>query len=181
VRLLAALVLPPLLALGIAFGAMRLVGGPPSSPHMHAQGVVWGKRTFVNRAALRRWLHSRGRSYEAWARRHPVKPKPRATPSNAVPPSAHGSSAVRSKMAVGGIALVALAALALLVRRRRPPVRRLRGRVPRPSFPRPRLGTSYARAHSATLLAWRAHPDLAWYVAGGALVAGAALVIAGWG
>ena len=178
-RLLAALVLPPLLALGIAFGAMRLVGGPPSSPHMHAQGVVWGKRTFVNRAALRRWLHSRGRSYQAWERRHPVKP--RATPPKAVPPSAHGSSAVGSKMVVGSVALVALAALALLARRRRPPVRRLRGRVRRPPFPRPRLGTSYARAHSATLLAWRAHPDLAWYVAGGALVAGAALVIAGWG
>jgi hypothetical protein len=83
-------------------------------------------------------------------------------------------------MVRGGIAALALAALALLVRRRRPRLRRLTGLVRGRSLPRPRVGTSYARAHSATLLAWRGHPDLAWYVAGGALVAGAALVIAGW-
>jgi len=43
------------------------------------------------------------------------------------------------------------------------------------------VGASYVRAHSATLLAWRGHPDLAWYVAGGALAVGAGLVVAGWG
>jgi MYXO-CTERM domain-containing protein len=177
VRLLAALVLPPLLALGIVFGAMRLVGGPPSSPHERAQGVVWGKRTFVNRAAFARWLNSRGRSYLVWARRHPVRPK--VAPSKGSRPSAHDSSSTGSTVAFGGFALFAVAALAFLLRRRRPPLRRLTGLVRRPSLPRPRPGPSYARAHSATLAAWRHHPDLAWYLAGGALVAGAALVVAG--
>ena len=158
---------------------MRLVGGPPSSPHMHAQGVVWGKRTFVDRAALGRWLHSRGRSYQAWARRHPVKPKQRVAAPKADRPSSHGSSSFDSTMMLGGVALLAFGGLVFLVRRR-PPSRRLTGLPRRPSLPRPRLGPSYARAHSATLLAWREHPDLAWYVLGGVLVAGAAIVAAGW-
>ena len=157
---------------------MRLVGGPPSSPQMHAQGVVWGKRTFVNRAALGRWLHARGRSYLVWARRHPVKPRPAA--SKADRPAADRSSSSDSTLLLAGIAVLAVGGLALLLRRRRPPLRRVSGLVRRPLLPRPRLGTSYARAQSATLLAWRDHPDLAWYVAGGALVAGAALVVAGW-
>ena len=168
-KLLAALVLPPLLTLAIAVGAVRLVGGLSPPPQTHAQGIVWGKRTFVSRVELGRWLDSRGRSYEAWARRHPVEAP--AAPSNAEPPAGHRS------LLLGGIAVLAVGLLAVLVRarRRRPPLAR------RPSLPRPRVGPSYARAHSATILAWRAHPDLAWYVAGGALVAGAALVVAGWG
>jgi uncharacterized protein (TIGR03382 family) len=164
VRLLAALVLPALLALGIAFGATRIVGGALTSSHVRAHGVVWGKRTFASRAALARWLRSQGRSYQAWARRHPVKP-----------PAANGraSSSLDSTTVGGGIAVLGLGALAFLVRRRRRSLRRLVAR------PGPRIGASYARAHSATVLAWRAHPDLAWYVAGGALVAGAALVVTG--
>jgi MYXO-CTERM domain-containing protein len=157
-RLLAALVLPPLLALGIAFGATRVVGGAPT----HAQPVVWGKRTFASRAALGRWLRSRGRSYEAWARRHPATP----------PVAKDGrSSSLDSTTVGGGIAVLGLGALALLVRRRRRSLARL--------VSRPRIGASYARAQSATVLAWRAHPDLAWYVAGGALAVGAGLVVAG--
>src|SRR5205085_7863187 len=73
VRLLAALVLPALLTLALAVGAMRIVGGLWASPQKHPQGIVWGKRTFVSRADLGRWLESRGQSYEAWARRHPVQ------------------------------------------------------------------------------------------------------------
>ena len=164
-RLLAALVLPPLLTLGIAFGAVRLVG-PLTSPRMHAQGVVWGKRTFVNRAALGRWLDSHGRSYQTWARRHPVKPPVAKS-------AGRGSSSFGSTTVLGGIGVLAACGLAFFVRRRGLPVRRLT------SLPRPRLGSSYARAPSAALVVWRAHPDLAWYVAGGALVAGAALVVTG--
>ena len=166
-RLLAALVLPALLTLAIAVGAVRIVGGL-SAPRTHAQGIVWGKRTFVSRADFGRWLESRGRSYEAWARRHPAEAAA-ATPK-ADRPAGHRS------LLLGGIAVLVLGGLALLVRGRgrRPPLAR------RPSLPRPRLGSTYARAHSATLLVWRGHPDLAWYVAGGALVAGAALVVAGW-
>ena len=170
-RLLAALVLPPLLTLGIAFGAVRLVG-PLTSPREHAQGVVWGKRTFVNRAALGRWLDAHGRSSQAWARRHPVKP-PVAT-SKADRPAGRGSASFDSTMVLGGIAVLAAGGLAFLVRRRGRSPRRLSG------LPRPRLGPSYARAQSATLLAWHGHPDLAWYVAGGALAVGAGLLVAGW-
>ena len=167
-RLLAALVLPALLTLAIAVTAVRIVGGLSSSPRKHAQGIVWGERTFVSRADLGRWLESRGRSYEAWARRHPAQAAA-ATPK-ADPPAGRS-------LLLGGVAVLALGGLALLGRNRsrRPPLTR------RPSLPRPRVGSTYARAHSATLLAWRGHPDLAWYVAGGALVAGAALVAAGWG
>jgi len=170
-RPLAALVLPPLLTLGIAFAAVRIVGDLPASQHTHAHGIVWGSRTFASRAAFGRWLESRGRSYEAWARRHPGRAKAAAAKAKADPPAG------RRSLLVGGIVVLALGGLALLARGRgeRPPL------VRRRSLPRPRVGASYARAHSATLLAWRAHPDLAWYVAGGALVAGAALVVAGWG
>ena len=72
-------------------------------------------------------------------------------------------------MVLGSIAggLGALGLL-LLVRRRRLSVRL-----------RPRLGSSYERAHSATLGTWHEHPALVWYVAGGALVAAAALVVVG--
>ena len=68
------------------------------------------------------------------------------------------------------------ARLFLLVGRRRPPLRRRPSRVRQP-----RLAPSYARAHATILVFWRRHPDLAWYVAGGALAAGGALVVAGWG
>jgi LPXTG-motif cell wall-anchored protein len=168
-RLVAALVLPPLLTLTIAVGAVRLVGGLSVAPQTHAHGIVWGKRTFVNRAELGRWLNSQGRSYEVWAQRHPAS-APAAT-ARADGPAAHRS------FLLAGISVLSLGGLALLVRRRRsrPPLAR------RPSLPRPRVGWSYARVQSATILAWRGHPDLAWYVAGGALAVGAGLVVAGWG
>jgi hypothetical protein len=168
VRLLAALVLPPLLTLAIAVGAVRIVGGLSTQPRTHAHGIVWGKRTFASRAAFGRWLDSQGRSYEAWARRHPAK-------ASAATPKAERSAGHRSLL-LGGIAVLGLGGLALLSRGRgrRPPLSR------RPSLRRPRLGPSYARAQSATLLAWREHPDLAWYVAGGALAVGAGLLVAGW-
>ena len=168
-RLLAALMLPPLLTLTIAVGAVRLVGGLSAAPRTHAHGIVWGKRTFVNRAELGRWLNSHGRSYQVWAQRHPVNAP--AAMARADRPGGQRS------LLLAGISVLSLGGLALLVRRRRsrPPL------VRRPSLPRPRVGWSYARVQSATVLAWRGHPDLAWYVAGGALVAGAALVAAGWG
>jgi hypothetical protein len=162
VRLLAALLLPPLLVLAMAFVATQIVGGLEASPRTHAQAVVWGKRTFANRAAFARWLRSHGRSYEAWARRHPVKPPVADRPAE---------QSFDPTIPLGGIAVLAVAGLGFLFWRRR---------IRRPSLPRPRLGASYARAHSATLVAWHDHPNFVWYVAGGALVAGAALVAAGW-
>jgi hypothetical protein len=161
VRLLAALVLPALLTLTIAVGAVRLVGDLSAAKRTQAHGIVWGKRTFVNRAELGRWLSSQGRSYQVWAQRHPSV-APAATAK--ADPAGHRS------LLLAGISVVSLGGLTLLVRRRRtrPPL------VRRPSLPRPRLASSHA-------LAWREHPDLAWYVAGGALAVGAGLVVAGWG
>jgi hypothetical protein len=169
VRLLAALVLPPLLTLTIAVGAVRLVGGLSAAQRTQAHGIVWGKRTFVNRAELGRWLTSQGRSYQVWARRHPAKA--RAATAKADQPAGHRS------LLLAGISVLSVGGLALLGRRRlsRPPLAR------RPSLPRPRVGWSYSRAQSAAILAWRGHPDLAWYVAGGALAVGAGLLVAGWG
>jgi hypothetical protein len=163
VRLLAALVLSALLTLAIVAGVVRIVGGISKPPRMHPQGIVWGDRTFTSRAAFGLWLESRGRSFQAWARRHPVK-VPTATPK------ADGSSSRGSTTMLGGAAFLFVLGLVFLVRRLRLSVR-----------VRPRVGASYARAQSAALVAWHEHPDLAWYVAGGALVAGAALVVAGWG
>jgi MYXO-CTERM domain-containing protein len=163
VRLLAALVLPALLTLAIAVAAVRIVGGLTTPPRTHAHAIVWGTRTFASRAELGRWLESRGRSYEAWARRHPAKPR-------VVQTKPDGSSSRGSTTILGGAAVLAALGLAFLVRRRR----RLSVRL------RPRLSSSYARAHSATLLAWHDHPALVWYVGGGALVAAAALLVAGW-
>ena len=82
-------------------------------------------------------------------------------------------------MAFVAVTLAALAAIGLvIVRRRRFRRRRLRLSAGRAV---PWLGSSYSRAHSATVMAWHDHPDLAWYLAGVALVAGAALVVASWG
>jgi hypothetical protein len=151
------------LTLAIAVGAVRIVGGLSDTPRTRPQGVVWGKRTFVSRYELGRWLESHGRSYELWARRHPVVPP-------VAKPKADRSSSRGSAMVLGGIACgLGALGLLLLVRRRRLSVRL-----------RPRLGSPSQRAHSVTVLAWREHPDLAWYVAGGVLAVCAGLAVAGW-
>ena len=167
-RSLAALMLSALLTLAIVVGTIRIAGDLWPSPPTHQQGVFWGNRLFVSRAAFGRWLESHGKSYKAWARRHPVRVST-ATPK-ADPPA-------RRSLLFGGVAVLFVGGLVLLdwgrVRRSLLPRR--------PSVPRPRVGASYARAHSAAFMALREHPDLAWYVAGGALVAGASLLVAGWG
>jgi hypothetical protein len=37
-----------------------------------ATSVVWGDRVFGSRAELARWLRSRGVSYDAWSKKHPL-------------------------------------------------------------------------------------------------------------
>jgi hypothetical protein len=175
VRLLAALVLPPLLAVGFAYTAERVVGGPPA-PQVRAEGLVWGKRTFATRADFARWLQAHGRSYDVWAARHPL---PKVASSRDDRSSAHRLPSASSRVAFLGVTVAAVAAIALVILRRRRS-RRLRRGLP-VSRALPWLGASYARAHSATLTTWHDHPDLVWYLAGVALVAGAALVVASWG
>lgn len=36
------------------------------------EAFVWGDRVFHDRAHLEQWLHDRGLSYDAWARKHPA-------------------------------------------------------------------------------------------------------------
>jgi hypothetical protein len=168
VRPLAVLVLSPLLAVGIAHTSGRLAGGPP-----RVEGIVRGHRTFATCAELARWLRAHGRSYEVWVKRHPL---PKAASSRDDRSWTARLTSASSRVAFLG---VTVAAIALVVRRRRRSWRR-RLRLPvRRALPW--LGASCSRAHTATLMAWHDHPDLAWYVAGVALVAGAALVVASWG
>jgi hypothetical protein len=51
-----------------------LIGVELSRPKIPASvaptGVVWDDRTFLSKAALRRWLRSRGVDYPQWARHH---------------------------------------------------------------------------------------------------------------
>ncbi|HYZ75963.1 MAG TPA: hypothetical protein VE596_01195 [Gaiellaceae bacterium] len=168
-RVLAALLLSPLLAVGIAYTAERVVGGPA------APQVVWGKRTFATHADFARWLRAHGRSYEVWAKRHPL---PRTTSSRDDRSWADRLTSASSRVAFLGVAVAAVAAAALVILRRRRSLRRRRGVWARRALPW--LGSSYARAHSGTLMAWRDHPGIAWYVAGAALVPGAALVVSSW-
>jgi hypothetical protein len=63
-----ALTLSAVIALGIA--AFEAI---PTASHGPAAGVVWRGQTFATRAAFARWLRSRGVSYRAWARQHPVQ------------------------------------------------------------------------------------------------------------
>ncbi len=60
-------------AIGLPWiGIVKTVENPPPPQVLKAQGIVWGGRVFVDRAALAAWLRSRGASYEAWAKNHPV-------------------------------------------------------------------------------------------------------------
>lgn len=69
--LVASLILSVVILLGFAaFEARVLVPGPSNG---QAKGVVWRGRTFATRAEFARWLRSRGVSYRAWARSHPVE------------------------------------------------------------------------------------------------------------
>jgi hypothetical protein len=51
--------------------------------------VAWGDRVFETRPQLKAWLEARGRSYTAWARRHPAASQvvdPHAAPATKVVP-----------------------------------------------------------------------------------------------
>jgi hypothetical protein len=67
----AALILPAVIAFGIAGFEMRVAHPLPSNGP--TKGIVWGDHTFVSQMAFARWLRSRGVNYRVWARRHPVR------------------------------------------------------------------------------------------------------------
>jgi hypothetical protein len=65
---LGALVILPWVKVGM------VLHNPPTVPAttVHAEGVVWADRVFVNRHELAVWLRSRGASYDEWVRNHPA-------------------------------------------------------------------------------------------------------------
>jgi hypothetical protein len=69
--LIAALILPAVIVLGIAAFETRIFHAVPSNGP--TRGIVWDGHTFATQAAFARWLRSRGFSYRVWARRHPVR------------------------------------------------------------------------------------------------------------
>ena len=168
-KLLAALVLPALLVVAFFYVGVRIVGDLPQS-RAPAEGVVWGKRTFANRAELGRWLQSRGMSYQVWARRHPVPTR--------VEPKSDRPTPSRTELVIGAAVLAALATGYLARRERRDGTLSDGGRA--------LLGAGHAiaaspgRARWAATLTMRRHPDVAWLVIGSILVAAAALLVSGW-
>lgn len=69
--LVAALILPAVIVLGIAAFETRIFYPVPSNGP--TRGIVWSGHTFATQAAFARWLRSRGVPYRVWARRHPVR------------------------------------------------------------------------------------------------------------
>jgi len=69
--LVAALILPAVIVLGIAAFETRIFYPAPSNGP--TRGIVWAEHTFATQAAFAHWLRSRGVPYRVWARRHPVR------------------------------------------------------------------------------------------------------------
>jgi hypothetical protein len=69
--LVAALILPAVIVLGIAAFETRIFYPVPSNGP--TRGIVWDGHTFATKAAFARWLRSRGVTYRVWARRHPIR------------------------------------------------------------------------------------------------------------
>ncbi len=69
--LVAALILPAVIVLGIAAFETRIFYPVPSNGP--TRGIVWAGHTFATQAAFAGWLRSRGVPYRVWARRHPLR------------------------------------------------------------------------------------------------------------
>ena len=208
--LAAALILPAIIAFGIATFETRVLVGPGSNKP--TPGIVWDNHTFTTRAEFARWLRSHGTSYRVWARRHPslsgVEPS-RVTQQSSKIAKAQGA---RQKPSIWGldrlgglVAVFGVLALGIVFVRR--------GR--RPGSIRPRtqgLDRAVRRASTATervarltlrqagvmalrfggllasadvvarrnLSARRNQSELAWYLATAVLAAGVAVVLAVW-
>ena len=138
--LLIALAIPGF-TLGLAMGAVQLVGGKPLPPSSQPTSVIWANRVYVNKHDLAQWLRSRGGSYQVWAANHPAIAEtfePSRTPTRRLASGSQSTTSGRSMMAIG-LALASVLGLVMLaatLRRRLPVVararRRKRGAVRRP-------------------------------------------------
>ena len=60
-------------AVALAWGLVgrTLSQAKPVAAASSAHSIAWGDRVFVDAAAMRHWLRSRGASYATWASFHP--------------------------------------------------------------------------------------------------------------
>jgi hypothetical protein len=70
VRVLAVVLITPLLAAVALMLSRESVSSSPPPVKAKPQALVWADRVFTEPAPFARWLRSRDRSYDAWARRH---------------------------------------------------------------------------------------------------------------
>jgi hypothetical protein len=70
VRVLAVIVLTPILAAVVLAGSRQSVSSKPPPVKTKPQALVWADRVFTEPGPFSHWLRSRDRSYAAWARKH---------------------------------------------------------------------------------------------------------------
>jgi len=70
VRVLAAVLLTPLIAAGVLFASRKSVSSKPPPVRTKPHAVVWADRVFVEPGPFSHWLRSRDKSYAVWARKH---------------------------------------------------------------------------------------------------------------
>lgn len=93
------------------------------APGARTRGIVWADRVFDDPLALRRWLRSRGASYERWAELHPADAavlEHRSAPAaegtaSATSTDASGSRSARPQPVSTGHPIVRTAILAFLL------------------------------------------------------------------
>jgi hypothetical protein len=70
VRVLAAVLLTPLIAAVVLFASRESVSSRPPPVKAKPRAVVWSDRVFTEPGPFSHWLRSRDKSYAAWARKH---------------------------------------------------------------------------------------------------------------
>ena len=125
---IAALILPALIVLGIATLETRVLYPPPANGL--TKGLVWDGRTFSSRLEFAVWLRAHGIRYAVWARRHPAlsgfepKRKTQQLAKRTAKPTGSPQMARRktpgwSKGLGGGVAAIGALSLIILFFRRR--------------------------------------------------------------
>jgi len=71
VKVVLALLTPAIIAAALSMSASNVVGQTPPDPKLPKSTVVWAERFFFAQPDLEAWLHARGVSYKAWAKKHP--------------------------------------------------------------------------------------------------------------
>ena len=69
-RVLAVIVLTPILAAVVLVASRSSVSSKPPPVRTKPQSLVWADRVFTEPGPFSRWLRSRDRSYAVWARKH---------------------------------------------------------------------------------------------------------------